>query len=414
MNLPGPNASVDLGVDKWIKARSEDFVVEEVPAYPLTGKGTHLWLRVQKRGLGTRAVIGRLERLFGRPARQFGIAGQKDARAVTIQWISIEHPPADFEERLAPVLAEQPATEPHFRILEWTWHRTRLGLGQSHGNRFEVVLRGLTAAQRARAQAGLTELAERGAPNHFGPQRFGHRGDNAEVGAALLARDVDTALGLILGRTHERDTGVVRAARLAYDAGDLPAALEQWPRDHFLERRLLGALVAGEPPEQALTSAPIRDLTFYLHAWQSAGFNRVLDRRLADGLELHAGELALRLPGGRKSFEVQDLAAERARFATLEIAPTGPLFGPQMPWPADPIAALEREVLAELGGFEHGPPLLQRAMPGGRRAIMMEVQSASSEVAATEDAPLTLRFHLAKGSFATSLLAALRLDADAC
>ena len=445
MNLPENRAGFVEGSEQWIKTHPQDFLVEELPAYPLTGEGTHLWLRVQKQGLTTRAVIARLATALDKPARQFGYAGQKDARAITVQWLSIEHVPKDFEARLAPFLGA--ATTGTWKILDWTFHRTRLGLGHSHGNRFRIVLRGLNADELSLVPGRLEQLARVGAPNAFGSQRFGLRGNNADVGAALLRGDAEAALAEILGRTSERDTGRFREAREAFDRGDLSAARQAWPRDCRLEARLLQALERGGDAAAALAAAEKRDLLFYLHAWQSAGFNRVLAARwdAARGVTLETGDLAMRLPGGRTSFEVTDLATEQARAAQLEIAATGPLFAARMPSPTGAAAALEARVLAEAGltleqlaGFPQ--------LTGGRRALVMQLIDARCHVllpgaqhndtehsdtqhsdthldalaqglpavaADASESRVVLEFAMAKGCFATSVVDALRFgDAD--
>jgi len=420
MTLSGNRASVDgeppllpgaRTALAWLKQRPGDFVVEEVPAYPLADTGTHLWLQVFKRGLTTRALIERLARALDRPARAFGIAGLKDARADTLQWVTIEHPPADWEARLAAAEGALQPQGPHWRVRAARWHRTRLKRGQSHGNRFQVRLRGLSTQQRAAAPARLEELVRRGAPNAYGPQRFGHRGDTAAAGAALVAGDATRFLDVVLGSPRPGlDTGTILVAREAYAADDLEAARGAWPRDHAFERRLLGALAGGRPPEDVLAGADPRDLPFYLHAWQSAGFNAVLAARLAaDRLALEDGDLALRLPGGRKSFEVPEASLEQARAQALEIAPTGPLLGPDMPSPSGAVGELESEVLARsgLGSTAALPPALARTAPGGRRALLAKVMDAG---VSEQEEVLELRFHLAKGCYATSIVCALRLD----
>ena len=227
----------------------------------------------------------------------------------------------------------------------------------------------------------------------------------------------------------------------------MSAARQAWPRDCRLEARLLQALERGGDAAAALAAADKRDLLFYLHAWQSAGFNRVLAARwdAARGVTLETGDLAMRLPGGRTSFEVTDLATEQARAAQLEIAATGPLFAARMPSPTGAAAALEARVLAEAGltleqlaGFPQ--------LTGGRRALVMQLIDARCHVllpgaqhndtehsdtqhsdthldalaqglpavaADASESRVVLEFALAKGCFATSVVDALRFgDAD--
>jgi tRNA pseudouridine13 synthase len=396
-------------IEPSLKARPEDFLVEEVASYEPNGKGTHLWMRLGKRGLSTRAAVGRVARLLEVEARRFGYAGQKDARAVTSQWVSLEHPPADALERLEPLRGELSNLGPDVPLvlLAVTWHKNRLGLGHLHGNRFRIRLRGLEPGVAERLAGRLEELARTGAPSAFGPQRFGHRGDSGAIGAALLAGRHDEAVERILGRVAPEDTGRIRAARAAFDRGELGAARAAWPRDHALELRLLGKLESGLGTEVALESLDRRDLEFFGSAFQSELFNTVLELRRSTpgGLDILEGELAMRLPIGRKAFRVEDLDLERERRRRLEITPSGPLFGPKMESPTG--AALEFECAAlaarglTLDDFDLG-------LGGARRGLLMRVDEVDSGSGCDAHGDyLELAFMLAKGCYATSLIEAL-------
>jgi tRNA pseudouridine13 synthase len=184
-----PFVTADLpGSGGTVKASPADFRVDEIPAYPLSGSGAHLWLHVEKRGRTTREVVGALARALGVADRDVGYAGLKDKSAVTTQWLSL---PVARDPDPSALAGDG------FRVLAATRHANKLRTGHLRGNRFEVVVRGGDAA-RAVSCAGA--LAARGLPNFFGAQRFGAAGRNAEVGRALL-----------LGRTA--DAEVRRAAR---------------------------------------------------------------------------------------------------------------------------------------------------------------------------------------------------------
>ena len=72
-----------------IKASPEDFIVEELPLYEPSGTGTHTWLWVEKRGVTTHAAARILAERLGKNPRDAGIAGLKDAHAVTRQWFGL-------------------------------------------------------------------------------------------------------------------------------------------------------------------------------------------------------------------------------------------------------------------------------------------------------------------------------------
>ena len=69
------------------KVELEDFVVDELALYEPDGEGEHVWVRVEKRGIGTMPLVERLAEVFGKRARELGYAGLKDARAIARQWI---------------------------------------------------------------------------------------------------------------------------------------------------------------------------------------------------------------------------------------------------------------------------------------------------------------------------------------
>lgn len=167
------------GIGGVIRATPEDFRVEEQPLYLPCGKGEHLYLSVTKRGLSTPQLVARLSSTLGVKAQRIGVAGQKDARAVTTQMVSIQ---GATPETIARIGCDG-------QILSVTIlgrHRNRLRPGHHAGNRFRLVIRNVEPAASAVVPPVMEELVRRGVPNYFGPQRQGRDGANYEVGAALL------------------------------------------------------------------------------------------------------------------------------------------------------------------------------------------------------------------------------------
>lgn len=159
---------------------SDDFEVEELPAYLPRGTGQHLFVWIEKREMTTPAAVQSLASALRVQARSIGHAGLKDRSAVTRQWLSIEGD-GSLETRLA--RAELPD---RLRVLVAARHENKLRTGHLRGNRFRAVLRGCQPDGLARARAVLAALEQRQLPNYYGPQRFGRRGDNASRGLALL------------------------------------------------------------------------------------------------------------------------------------------------------------------------------------------------------------------------------------
>ena len=72
-----------------LKARPQDFMVEEVPLYEPSGSGTHVYFRIEKVGLPTMHAIGEIARALDRRPFEIGYAGLKDADAVATQMLSL-------------------------------------------------------------------------------------------------------------------------------------------------------------------------------------------------------------------------------------------------------------------------------------------------------------------------------------
>lgn len=176
-DLPYLTAGIP-GIGGVIRAVPEDFVVDEVPLYLPCGQGEHLYLRVTKRGLSTPALVSYLSSSLGVKARGIGVAGLKDARAVTSQLVSLHgvSPEAIARIRHEAILSVEVLGR----------HRNRLRTGHHRGNAFRLVVREVSPAAREVVPAVLEQLTRRGVPNYFGPQRQGRRGTNYRVGSELL------------------------------------------------------------------------------------------------------------------------------------------------------------------------------------------------------------------------------------
>ena len=340
-----PCVTSDLpGTGGKIRICPEDFEVEEIPAYEPCGTGDHLFLWTEKRGRTTREVALEIARRLGADARDVGYAGLKDRNALTRQYFSVPASPSVLGKLLS--LDNLPA-DAGFRVLSSARHGNKLKTGHLKGNRFRILIRDTVPDAPDRALAILAELAAAGLPNAFGAQRFGRDGMNAARGRALVLGE----------KTPE-------TARLF--------------RDRFLRRLCISA-------------------------YQSLLFNRLLARRMADGLFQRAvpGDLMKKLDTGGL-FISEDADADTHRMETFGIAPTGPLFGHRMMCPAGDALAREEAILAEEGirldSFRH----LKGDAEGARRPLRIPVTASAAPGA--DEGTLRLDFALPKGSFATVLL----------
>jgi tRNA pseudouridine13 synthase len=376
-----------------IKSVNEDFRVFEVPLYAFSGSGDHTLVHVEKSGISTFEALRRICRELKFSERDVGYAGLKDARGVTRQWLSFEH--TNPEHFLALNL-------PKLKVLEVTRHGNKLKRGHLAANRFEVTLRDVDATNVPHARAALDILARRGVPNWYDTQRFGRRGENPGAGLAILRDNMEDYFRVLLGSPEGETDAPTRAAREAYDAGKLPEALELWPRRANQERAALNAVIRYGPTWNALKKLPQKLKLLQVSSVQSLLFNRALDARFDEYDRVWDGDIC-RLPNGA-DFLVENATAELPRTESLEVSPTGPIFGHKMRMPSGREAELEAGVQQAAGlnpeMWDVGRGLSQK---GDRRPYRF----IATEVGVDCDAParaLSLRFTLPKGCYATVLL----------
>lgn len=380
-----------------VKADYEDFIVEEVPLYPFSGSGAHVYVLIEKRGLGTLQAVDDVSRALNVARRSVGYAGLKDSRAVARQWLSIE--------RVDPARVAALAI-PRIRVLDVTRHGNKLRIGHLRANRFTIRVRQADASRIDAVRAGLDQLANQGVPNYFGEQRFGERGDTWRIGRALVHGRPDEAVDLLLGGPSQADSPQLRRARELYEAGRFADAARAWPGVFRHERRALKALEHSRGVKRRALHAVAPSLRrFYVSSYQSHLFNQVVARRLPGGLgRLWTGDLAW-LHASGAVFRVLDADAEQPRADAFEISPTGPILGYRMTPAEGQAGVLEREVFTEDGLTAAAFRSAHLRVKGQRRPLRFRPVDPQVELGADGRGPyLELRFVLPRGCYATALL----------
>lgn len=315
-----------------IKTSPEDFVVEELLGFEPSDQGEHVFLRIEKCGENTEYVARQLARFAGIPARDIGYAGLKDRHGRTIQWFSVWLPgkiEPDWRQLESPSLS----------LLEVRRNNRKLKKGTATGNRFEITVRELRS-EPALLEQRLKQVAERGVPNYFGTQRFGHDGQNLAKASALFAGTLE--------RTDAHRRGL------------------------------------------------------YLSAARSYLFNRILANRVAQNIWDRAisGD-AFMFPDSHSFFKPETISPDIAqRLEAKEIHPSGALWGKGAPVVTDRALAIETAVAEEevvlCRGLEHfGVDMARRPL----RLCPKDLRRESCD-----PTRLRLRFELPAGAYATAVL----------
>lgn len=223
-------------------------------------------------------------------------------------------------------------------VLSANRHRRKLRRGTLAGNRFTIVVRDL-AGEVETLTSRIAHVRAEGVPNFFGEQRFGRGGSN-----------------------------------------------------------LVGARRYFQQPRARLPRAR-REM--FLSAARAQVFNALLAQRMADASwnQLLPGEMAM-LDGSRSVFSVADVDPTlRSRCASLDIHPSGPLWGRGVAASKSTALQLEQAVATRYSELTRG--LEAAGLEHARRALRVAVRDLEADMA---DGILTLRFSLAPGSYATAVL----------
>jgi tRNA pseudouridine13 synthase len=322
-----------------VRSLPEDFRVTEVLEFEPSGQGEHYWVFVTKTRRNTDQVAKALARFAGVAVRDIGYSGLKDYHAITSQWFSVRVPVKktlswrDFA--MDGVEVEQ--AERHYRKIKRGTHRA---------NKFELRIRSIEGDRDVLAHQ-IEAVQAQGAPNYYGPQRFGN------------------------------------------DVGNMPQAYAM-----LVERKAVG-------------NRHLRSLL--LSSARSWLFNQIVSTRIKDGTwtRLFANE-PVNLNGNNSVFFAEDIEVMQRRLSQRDIHTTAPLYGKGAEKYMQPCLELYQQ---ELKWLQDYPELIHAletvAVDYQRRATRLIAEQWDHAISGGD---LFLTFELQRGQFATSLLRELVTD----
>ncbi len=375
-----------------LKAKPEDFFVEEIPLYLPAGEGQHVFVEIEKTGLSTFAAIRKIAQALNISNKAIGHAGLKDAHAVTRQTLSIDKVSLEAVNTL---------NLPNIKILSARHHRNKLKAGHLAGNRFVIRVQEVTKEALPIAETTLATLSKQGVPNFFDQQRFGNRGNTNKLGETLIRKDATEFVAEYLGRPQPHETPPIQAARQLIDEARWAEALAVWPQNLADERRVVVAIQKTEGQLNVAFRVLNNKLkSFFVSAFQSQLFNTLLTNRLNRLNQLEDGDVAF-IHGKGASFVVESAVVEQPRADAFEISPSGPLFGLKTLLAQGEPGRKERVILAE-----HNLSLDDFKVPGlkirgARRPYRFKIKNAK----AWWDDGVMVSFELPPGAYATRVMA---------
>ena len=235
------------------------------------------------------------------------------------------------------------------QILEQTRHGKKLKRGVLAGNHFKLILSNIEG-DSALWEENLKRVQQLGMPNYFGEQRFGHRMGNLDK-------------------------------------------VDYW-------------FSTGKAPKKRIQKG------LYLSAARSWLFNLVLAERIKNNSwdQALVGDFML-LSGTKASLFLVENVDETlmSRLATMDIHPTGVMWGRGQAQNTDESLALEQQVLSPWLAWREG--LEKQGLSQERRALRVFPRDFSWQF--LDNARIEIQFSLPAGSYATMVLREIALCSNA-
>eukprot|EP00698_Gefionella_okellyi_P002456 TRINITY_DN1231_c0_g1_i1.p1 TRINITY_DN1231_c0_g1~~TRINITY_DN1231_c0_g1_i1.p1 ORF type:complete len:550 (+),score=75.89 TRINITY_DN1231_c0_g1_i1:495-2144(+) len=392
---------------------------------------------LRKRNRETAEAISCLSQYANLSPSAFQVAGTKDRRGVTSQFVTVSTVLAGCETLL---LAAQRAG---LEVGNFSYVRTPYSLGMLRGNRFSVVVRNIACGEVSQMQHRMDLWVQKGFVNYFGMQRFGAlRGYGAaDVGRAMLQQKWHEALRMMLAPCDSsEDPQRRRAFDIFTSTQDVRATLLHLPQYMTLQRRILCALRDSAGDEQGRYSEAQyanaicntgKRMEFYVHAYQSLVWNLAVTERFRqygsspvvgdlisedamsnDGDESMLQEDCLEsavcdeppTKSNRNVSDVRFLTDADSAMSIFDVVL--PLPGTAVEYPKHSVAEFMQAVLVndgiDLAAWAEQFPW--RVSGGYRRIAAVPIDPSWSVQHDDTGASLTIKFELRKSQFATMCL----------
>jgi tRNA pseudouridine13 synthase len=387
-----------------IKEQPEDFIVKEITSSFKTlelnssysseelslspGTGFTVF-SLQKRNWNTLQALAAISKALGKGRKSTGFAGTKDRRAISVQLCSIM---GIEPERLLGL------SIPDIKINFAYESGKPIKLGDLKGNNFEITAKGdISGALNA---INLTNSELNGIfPNYYGLQRFGSRGNNVEVGLALLKADFEEAvIKFLTSQEVEKNEDAREARNRLASEMDFSKAMQYFPKHLKYERLVLSYLSEYGPNYRgAIRKLPRQLLMMLIHSVESEIFNKTVEAFVESGhLTSNAGDLCC----GSDQYGFPDYS----KIFKCGVGEHGFILANLIGYETKDISEAEKQALDEYGLTRESFKLKQIPELRAKGSYRVVFAPYKNFFVSEGENAIKLNFSLPSGSYATVLL----------
>lgn len=257
-----------------------------------TGLGNYMRFTLLKENIDTMNAVNILNRALRCSNSNSGVSysGTKDKRGVTAQKCTVyRRKPSDLSRINRSLLL------PSILVGDFEYVDGPAMLGELGGNRFEIILRSLSAPSDLDVISACDSVRTHGFINYFGLQRFGKGGSKShEIGREILKSNWEACVRMLF--TSKSDDRVnIAQAKVLFNEQKYQLAIGLLPDQMHAEKGVLQCLQT-HPADwlRAYQSIPKNARLICMHAYQSCLWNKAVSRRLSlHGLRCIEGDLVV-------------------------------------------------------------------------------------------------------------------------
>ncbi|MBN1860794.1 MAG: tRNA pseudouridine(13) synthase TruD [Candidatus Thermoplasmatota archaeon] len=404
------------GIGGKLRVCIDDFRVNEIFLYPPKKEnGNFTIAEISCRNWETHTLVQEIAHRLHLSQRRISFAGTKDKRAWTTQLMSFDHV---SPEQLSGLRIKDVSFENIYQS------DVPVRIGGLLGNRFEITIRNIPNTVKATHITSLLSVFHTwgGFPNYYGIQRFGIiRPITHLVGKFMVHGEFEKAVLTYVAHPLNGEKDETYQLREDLEkTRDYAKAFHSYPDSLNFEKAMLHAL--AQSPDDfigALNQLPKNLLMMFINAYESFLFNKILSKRIEQGLPIHqavVGDIVFPVRKNTVMTECIPVRASNIEKVNTQIMKkkavvTGLLVGYDTMYAKGEIGDIEQRIL-ESEKIDHRdfiiPEIPFLSSRGSRRALLALFPSLDWAIYDDEFSKnhqtVQLRFELQKGCYATSLL----------